>query len=225
MRKLDCSGLFLHHRSLFSDQHHRRTDRRTHHHRQRFGRPTDRTTERHRLDRNRSTFERLVTSATINYGGTATYKLTVQSQDGYIGSLAVTCANAPSGMRCTPNPDSLAFAANASTATVVFTVAPAGAAKSATSSFQWIMGSVVSVALLLGIFPARLRRQRCELIGYLAFLAACFLLWTMAACGGGNSSSGMTTEANYTLQAVFTTPTGESVNQPLKLTVIQQSAQ
>ena len=165
------------------------------------------------------------TSATINYGGTATYKLTVQSQDGYIGSLAVTCTNAPFGMQCTPNPDSLAFTANASTATVVFTVAPAGAAKSATSSFQWIMGSVVSVALLLGIFPARLRRQRCELIGYLAFLAACFLLWTMAACGGGNSSSGMTTEANYTLQAVFTTPTGESVNQPLKLTVIQQSAQ
>jgi hypothetical protein len=166
------------------------------------------------------------TSATINTGGTATYKLTVQAQDGYIGSLAVTCANAPSGMQCTPNPDSLALTANASTATVVITVAPASGAKSATISFRWIMGGIVSFALLLGIFPARLRRMGCGLVRYMAFLAACFLLWTMAACGGGqgNPSPGMPIETNYTLQAVFTTSTGESVNQPLKLTVIQQSA-
>jgi hypothetical protein len=35
----------------------------------------------------------------------------------------------------------------------------------------------------------------------------------------------MITEVSYTFQAVFTTSTGESVSQPLKLTVIQQVAQ
>lgn len=164
------------------------------------------------------------TSATINQGGTATYGLALTAQEGFTGSLSTSCTGAPAGFQCVPNNNSLSFTANAPTANVTFTVSPS-MQSSLTSPRTWL-GGLATLALLCGIFPAGFRR-RSHLAGKLVMLAgACILFLAMSACGGGNGSSMTTpppTQTQYTLQAVFTTQSGEKLQQPLALTVVNQS--
>lgn len=158
------------------------------------------------------------TSVTIQQGGTATYNLTVKAEDGYAGSLAVSCAGAPSGMQCTPSASSIALTADAPTANIVFTVKPS------TSAAKAVLHGLVSLALLCGIFGAGFRRKGHASGRFLMVLGTCALYITMTACGGGSHKTPPgSTQTQYTLQAVFTTATGEKVQEPLTLIVVKPS--
>jgi len=164
------------------------------------------------------------TSVTIQQGGTATYNLTVKAEGGYVGSLAVSCTGAPSGMQCTPSPSSLALTADAPTATVVFKVS--SASSTAKTVFpRSLLDGVVSLALFFGIFGPSFRRKGYQLSCFMSIIALCALFITMTACGGGSHKSpgGGSTQTEYTLQAAFITATGDKVQVPLKLTVVKQS--
>ena len=88
--------------------------------------------------------------------------------------------------------------------------------------------------LLFEIFSVGFRRRRRELRSYLTAILACGLLYAMTACGGGpgasstqNGNPGGTTQTQtqYTLQATFTTATGNKVQVPLNLTVVSQGSE
>jgi hypothetical protein len=53
------------------------------------------------------------TSATITAGQTATYQLALQSIDGFVGPVTLTCTGAPAGATCTVIPTPVALTANA----------------------------------------------------------------------------------------------------------------
>lgn len=171
------------------------------------------------------------TSATIQQGETATYSLAVKAEDGFTGTLAVSCENVPSSVQCTPNPTSIVLASGTSSSNVVFTVGPA--TKSELSPYVKAE-RLASLALLFGVFTVSFRRRHRELRRYLTVVLTCGLLYAMTACGGGSGSSmtqsgnpgsGTTqTQTQYVLQATFTTPTGNKVQVPLNLTIVSQGS-
>jgi hypothetical protein len=169
------------------------------------------------------------TSATIQQGGTATYSLAIKGEDGFTGSLAVSCENVPSSVQCTPNPSSIVLNSGTSSSNVVFTVGPV--TKSELTPYAKA-GRLASFALLFGIFSVSFRRRHRQLRRYLILVLTCGLLYTLSACGGGPGSSmaqsgnpggGTTqTQSQYVLQATFTTSTGNKVQVPLNLTIVSQ---
>jgi hypothetical protein len=164
------------------------------------------------------------TSATISQGGTATYNLALMAEDGFAGVLTVSCTGAPSGFQCLPSASSVSFTSAAPTANVTFT---ASSVKAKTSGLfpRSLLEGITVVALLFSIFPMPFRRRSCRLNRYVAFFSAFFLFIAISACGAGSSmnTSGGNTQTTYTLQAVFSTATGQVVQQPLTLTVVNSS--
>ncbi len=128
------------------------------------------------------------TTATINAGQTAAYRLTLVSS-GFGGTITFTCTGAPTGGNCTVSPSSITVNGSGSvTITVTATTTARGlnAPREPGSSplgelrlhLRWLL--CVAVVLLLALAKVR-RRVRLGFAGALLMFMACL------ACGGGGA--------------------------------------
>jgi hypothetical protein len=164
------------------------------------------------------------TSTAVTAGQTATYSLTVGSSGGFSGAVAMSCTGTPANATCSvsPNPATLSGTSPVVRTVNVNTTARSGAAPLGLR----VPGMPVPVeAFALAIFlsfclwmvPSGLAGRR---PAHVALAALFLLLGLLTGCGGGSSSTSVTSNGTpagtYTLTV---TGTSSSVVQAIQLTL------
>jgi hypothetical protein len=164
------------------------------------------------------------TSTAVTAGQTATYSLTVTGSGGFSGTVAMGCTGAPVNVVCSvsPNPATLS-----GTSPVVLTVnvnttarsgaAPLGLRVPRMPAPVEAFALAIFLSLCLWMAPAGLAGRRSE---HVALAALFLLLGLLIGCGGGSSSTSVTSNGTpagtYTLTV---TGTSSSVVQNIQLTL------
>jgi hypothetical protein len=161
-------------------------------------------------------------SATVRAGGTASYTVTVSSQNGFTDAVSLTCSGTPVGSQCSLNPASMA---PGNSATLTVTTTGLSAASDTPGGQRPLFGSfgllLPAISLAGWGWAARCRRRPVVL----ALLAAGLLAVTVQlGCGGGGSSSpppaptGVTPAGTYTI-TVTAVSGSNTASSPVTLTV------
>jgi hypothetical protein len=164
------------------------------------------------------------TSTAVTAGQTATYSLTVGSSGGFSGAVAMSCTGTPANASCSvsPNPATLS-----GTSPVVLTVNVNTTARSGVAPLGLrVPGMPVPVeefalaiflSFCLWMVPSGLAGRR---PAHVALAALFLLLGLLTGCGGGSSSTSVTSNGTpagtYTLTV---TGTSSSVVQAIQLTL------
>ncbi|HEY6306614.1 MAG TPA: Ig-like domain repeat protein [Candidatus Angelobacter sp.] len=152
-------------------------------------------------------------SATVSAGQTATYNLTLSAENGFTGSVALSCSGAPAGTTCSMSPASAVLPTVSSTAPVTVTVATTSQARNERSPFKMMPFVIAGVITALSF-----RRRRLRLV--FLMLPAVILVATMSACGGGTSNPPPTNLPPSTAILTITgTSNGATNSVPLQLTI------
>jgi centrosomal CEP192-like protein/beta-propeller repeat-containing protein/ASPM-SPD-2-Hydin domain-containing protein len=167
------------------------------------------------------------TTQTATAGQTATYQMSVASNNGFAGTVSLTCGNAPPKATCSV-PSSVTLTGNGKAA---FTVSVATMANSFMTYDRRILpslrggpwsGLLTAFALLATILAIRLRTTRPRLA--LAGGAVLMLLFT-AGCGGGGSGSSSPPTNTGTPAGTYTihvTGSGQGTTQTMNVTLVVQ---
>ena len=133
------------------------------------------------------------TTATLSVGQSANFSITLNSQSGATGAVALQCLNVPAGSTCAFSPSSPTLPANgnaADTLTVQVNSMPAAPIFFPRSvpppkPVLWIVAALAGCLLL----SLELRRRRWRAAASLAALLSLLLLFLVSAsCGGGGGS-------------------------------------
>lgn len=132
----------------------------------------------------------LVTS--VSPGQTATYYLTLNGDNGFVGTVTLTCGGAPQGAACTANPATTVIGAAAVPVSVTVTTSsgaamPAPPWRPRANPDGLLYG--LAFGLLLAMVGIEIGRRRRAAAGVCALLAFCF---AAAACGGNAPASSAT---------------------------------
>lgn len=129
------------------------------------------------------------TPQTVTGGTSATFPVTLSPNNGFTGTVALTCSGAPSGEACSFAPASVALSGTTSgTSTLTVTTSKLAAAPFAPRgpTSGWPLIALLSGLLgLLGMSLASQRGRRRVLTATIAFAAL-----AAVGCGGGGSSGG-----------------------------------
>lgn len=170
--------------------------------------------------------------AAIAPGSSVTSTVSVSSSNGYVGSVALTCAltSYPSGAvylpSCSISPATVALSSSLTSGTATVTLNTTAATSAALASPKlpgkgrgWAGaggGAVLAFLLFLGI-PARRRSWR-SMLGVLVVMAA---LGSLAACGGGSTTTSTGTPGTTAGTYTFTvTGTGTPSVTPVPTTIL-----
>ena len=123
------------------------------------------------------------TSATVQAGQTATYNISLGSQ-GFIGTVALSCAGAPAGTTCSVNPASIDLDASSSSVPITITVSGTQNARSMPVPFRNTM-LLVFGGVFMGM-ASSLRKKRKQAV---LALMALFVIGGLTACGGSANNT------------------------------------
>jgi Abnormal spindle-like microcephaly-assoc'd, ASPM-SPD-2-Hydin/HYDIN/CFA65/VesB-like, Ig-like domain/Cep192 domain 4 len=133
------------------------------------------------------------TSNTVSAGQSATYTMAIAPNNGFSGSVALSCSGAPPSANCSVSPASVTVTNGASPASATVTVTTTAPSSAITRlPFQFPpLDHPMPIAIWLGILAfmaaaAALARRRRTSLG-LALTLAFVLVWS--ACGGGPAST------------------------------------
>jgi hypothetical protein len=160
-------------------------------------------------------------SATVDPGGTATYKLTIGA-GGDTGNATLSCTGAPPGSTCSV-PATLAVGNSVIPFTAMVTTTPSGSAALYSNPNRHFNPWFLALGIFGIIVLPGARCSRLPLLRRKRFLPLMLLILLLPACGGGGSNggsgvTGSTSAGTYTL--TVTAKLGSSVNQSLPLTLI-----
>jgi hypothetical protein len=164
-------------------------------------------------------------SATVNAGGTATYTLSVSPLGGFNKTVSLSCTGAPSQSACTPSSPSVTLdGTNSQNVTVKVTTMARAMLSPVTGPSDWprtlpLLLLMCVSALLVMLDLLRRKRARPQ-VGFALLIFCVVSLASMAACGGGGSSSvSGTPSGTYTLTV---TGSDGSLTRTQKLTLTVQ---
>jgi hypothetical protein len=121
-------------------------------------------------------------SASVSAGQTATYNLVLSAENGFSGTVALSCGGAPAGTTCSVSPASANLPTESSTVPVTVTVTTTAQARNEGSPFKALP---LAIAAALAALPfTRSRRRRRPAFWMLAVIA---LAATISACGGSST--------------------------------------
>lgn len=123
-------------------------------------------------------------SATVAAGQPATYNLSLSTgNSGFIGTVAITCAGAPTGTNCSTNPASVSFNSASGSAALIVTVTTTPQAQSVPALLKGV--PFTFAALFAGLLGSSKKRTQLAVLALLTLLMVCGLM----GCAGGASSS------------------------------------
>jgi hypothetical protein len=164
-------------------------------------------------------------STAVTAGQTATYGLSL-ADAGFAGTVAISCSGAPANATCSASPGSTNFTGASSAVAVTVNVSTTARGGAAPLGLR-VPGMPASVeALALAVFlPLCLWMVRAGLAGrrpgHVALAVLFLLLGLLTACGGGSSSTSVTSNGTpagtYTLTV---TGTSNSLTQNIQLTLM-----
>jgi len=161
------------------------------------------------------------TTATISGGQSDVVTLTLTPNNGFNGTVTLSCTGAPASIPCSFSPASVALSGAAASSTLTL-AAPAGSQLPAAPGPRWPQFLLLYAALLalataaLGsIFWTGARRRLCR---WSVPAALTLFALSAAACGGGGSASNHSQAANYTI-TVNATSGSVTASQVITLTV------
>jgi hypothetical protein len=161
-------------------------------------------------------------SAAVSAGQSASYTITVTPQNGFTGTVSLTCSGGPSQSQCSVTPASVT-AGSTATLTVSTTAASAGLLHPGRTLPLYAMWIVLpGMALVAAGRAAGSRKRRMLLLLFLTGLMGFIAL--QVSCGGGGSSSppppsaGGTPAGTYTITVTAISGTTQS-SVPVTLTV------
>jgi hypothetical protein len=121
-------------------------------------------------------------SASVSAGQTATYNLVLSAENGFSGTVALSCGGAPAGTTCSVSPASASLPTESSTVPVTVTVTTTTQARNEGSPFKALP---LAIAAAVAALPfTRSRRRRRPVFCMLAVIA---LAATISACGGSST--------------------------------------
>ncbi len=151
-------------------------------------------------------------SATVSAGQTATYNLVLSAENGFTGTVALSCSGAPAGTTCSVSPASAALPSASSTAPVTVTVATTSQARKEGFPFKLMPFALAGVIAALSF-----DRRRPRLV-FLMFLAGVFVA-TMSACGGGTNSPVTNLRPTTSILTITGNSNGATNSVQLQLTI------
>lgn len=152
------------------------------------------------------------TNATIRQGQSANFTLTLNSVNGYQGTVAFSCGSLPLGLSCQFNPPSLMLSGGPvqSILTVSTSAAAANHSRSRSSFPLWATG-------FFGLIVAEGLGKRNRMTT-LAFAVGIVAMLSMAGCGASSSSSAVVNRTQ-TLQVFATGVSGGNAYQQVAITL------
>jgi hypothetical protein len=176
-------------------------------------------------------------TVTLTAGQTANYMLSLASNGGFSGNVALTCSGAPAATTCAVSPSSV-MVGGASPASATVTLATTKASAEVgplrlnlpthpLNIQSFVLLAVTGMSLLTVL--AQLRRQRAQPVRW-ARSFAIGLVWALGlvltSCGGGSGGGGNTTgtpAGTYTVIVTATATSGPAAStQTVKLTLVVQ---
>jgi hypothetical protein len=159
-------------------------------------------------------------SDTVTAGQSATYNLSLVSNNGFSGSVNLSCSGAPAGASCTINP---AIANLSAAGSLPITVTVTTQAHAGVRPLRFTGWSVVLAGCFSGMLFAGIKKRKPVLLMVLALS----LIGGITSCGGGGSSATATQTPNAVSPAtpsastliVNATSGGEIRSVALKLTI------
>lgn len=128
-------------------------------------------------------------TATVAVGASASYTVTVSSQNGFTSMVSLVCSGAPPGAQCSLSPSSVA-PSNTSTLTITTTVATATLRMAPARGFPlYSSWWLVVPGIAVGGFGCTAFSRKRRVMMFLLALCVLALLALQLSCGGGGTSS------------------------------------
>jgi hypothetical protein len=158
-------------------------------------------------------------SATVSAGQSAAYNLSLVSNNGFSGSVNLSCSGAPSGTTCSVSPGSANLAAAGNLPVTVTVTTQAHAAVRSLRFNVW----AVALAGCFGVLLASAKKRKPVMVAVLALALAC----SLTSCGGGGTGAtpsenpAVATPAGPSGSTIIVTASsgGQSRSLALKLTI------
>jgi len=121
-------------------------------------------------------------SATVSPGQTANYNLTVSAENGFTGTVALSCSGAPAGTTCNISPPSANLPTASSSVPVTVAVTTTSQARSRGYPF-----GTMPFTIAIAIVPLPFAKWRNKLRPALLMACAVILVASIGSCGGGST--------------------------------------
>lgn len=166
------------------------------------------------------------TSVTVTSSQPGTASISLVSQNGFSGTIALACSGLPANTSCTFSPSSLNLA-SAATAQASVSIAevtsPSQPNPYQASRTGYTGGAALALLCPLGLIAfAGFRRRSVVIKSILVMAIVATLAFGVSGCGSSSPGSGMTTSGTPTTVQVMVTATSGSITQTIPISVSLQ---